>query len=250
MTTTTPPVQLPQHGSEGQVWSALLDVADAQPAGWTLVGALMVMLHAYETGIATARATRDIDAMVRVRGVAHATRKFTETLEHLGWELHPGHPTSDGIAFRYVKGEILFDALAPDGLGQRADLTTFGSARTVEIPGGSRALAHSRNVRVMLGGWTSEVPCPDLIGALTIKSRAAATDQGSTSDPHHRAARYVEDLAILYACADNLSVLADTMSRSERRALRDAPAPHWDALDPQYIAQAQAAHRYLTRGEA
>ncbi len=57
MTTATPPVQLPQHGSEGQVWSALLDVADAQPSGWTLVGALMVMLHAYETGIATARAT-------------------------------------------------------------------------------------------------------------------------------------------------------------------------------------------------
>ncbi len=73
--------------------------------------------------------------MVRVRGVAHATRKFTETLEHLGWELHPGHPTSDGIAFRYVKGDVLFDALAPDGLGQRADLTTFGSARTGEIPG-------------------------------------------------------------------------------------------------------------------
>lgn len=64
------PIPLPDDGNEGALWSALLDLADARSAGWTLVGALMVALHGYESGLPIVRATQDLDAVVEARGVA------------------------------------------------------------------------------------------------------------------------------------------------------------------------------------
>lgn len=133
-------IQLPDHGTEGRLWAAVLDVADAQPNGWTLIGALMVMLHAHDHGLDARRTTRDADALVDVRGLAQATRRLVVTLQHLGWQLHPDHPKADDLGFRFVKDGLLFDVLAPDGLGQRTDLTTLPPLKTVPIAGGSRAL--------------------------------------------------------------------------------------------------------------
>jgi hypothetical protein len=186
------PIQLPHQGTEGRLWNALLDVADAQPQGWTLIGALMVMLHAHTAGIDARRTTRDADALADTRGVAQATRRLVATLERLGWEMHPDHPTADEVGFRFTKDELLFDVLAPDGLGERTDITTVPPLTTVPVPGGSRALRRTADLRSLA---------------------ADATD-------------------------------------SDRKALRDAPEPHWHVLDPELRPQAQAALRYLVQGPA
>jgi hypothetical protein len=185
-------IQLPDQGTEGRLWNALLDVADAQPQGWTLIGALMVMLHAHTAGIDARRTTRDADALADTRGVAQATRRLVATLERLGWEMHPDHPTADEVGFRFTKDELLFDVLAPDGLGERTDITTVPPLTTVSVPGGSRTLRRTADLRSLA---------------------ADATD-------------------------------------SDRKALRDAPEPHWHVLDPELRPQAQAALRYLVQGPA
>ncbi|MFU8841893.1 MAG: hypothetical protein ACNA8R_14440 [Nitriliruptoraceae bacterium] len=244
--TTDRTIQLPDRGIEGRLWVAVLDVADAQPNGWTLIGALMVLLHAHDHGLDAGRTTRDADALVDVRGIAQATRRLVVTLERLGWQLHPDHPKADDIAFRFAKDGLLFDVLAPDGLGQRIDLTTLPPLRTVPMTGGSRAL-HRTTVRdVALGGRAGQPPVPDLLGALLIKSRAATADHAATADPGHRPERHPEDLAVLYACATDLRALAADTTNRDRRNLRDAPEPHWHVLEPRLRPQAQAAHRYLT----
>ncbi len=240
------PIQLPDHGTEGRLWTAVLDVADAQPQGWTLIGALMVMLHAHDHGLDAQRTTRDADALVDARGISQATRRLVSTIERLGWRLHPDHPKADDIGFRFVKDGLLFDVLAPDGLGKRTDLTTMPPLRTVQMAGGSRALNRTTVREVLLGERVGQLPVPDLLGALVIKSRAAAADRTATADPAHRPERHPEDLAVLYACATDLRTLAaDTTSR-DRRNLQNAPEPHWHVLDPNLRPQAQAAHRYLT----
>lgn len=58
------PVVLPHLGNIGRLWSAVLDVADQRADGWTLIGALMVMLHEHEAGTPTRPATADADAVV------------------------------------------------------------------------------------------------------------------------------------------------------------------------------------------
>lgn len=239
------PIQLSQHGTEGRLWAALLDVADAQPEGWTLIGALMVMLHAHDAGIDARRTTVDADALADVRGVAHATRRLVATLDRLSWEMHPDHPKADDIGFRFVKDGLLFDVLAPDGLGERTDITTVPPLKTVPMTGGSRALSRTIVRDVVLGERVGLLPVPDLLGAVVIKSRAAAADRTSTSDPSHRPERHLEDLAVLYACVADLPALEADATRSDRKALRDAPEPRWHALDPNLRPQAQAAYRYL-----
>lgn len=240
-----PQVQLPHHGTEGRLWAALLDVADAQPDGWSLIGALMVMLHAHDAGIDARRTTGDADALADVRGVAQATRRLVATLERLGWEMHPDHPKADDVGFRFTKDGLLFDVLAPDGLGGRTDITTMPPLKTVSMAGGRRALGRTAVRDVVLDERKGRLPVPDLLGALVIKSRAAASDRAPTSDPSHRPERHPEDLAILYACATDLRPLVDDITKKDRKALRDAPEPHWHALDPDLRPQAQAAHRYL-----
>lgn len=159
--------------------------------------------------------------------------------------MHPDHPKADDTGFRFVKDGLLFDVLAPDGLGERTDITTVPPLKTVPMTGGSRALSRTTVRDVMLGERDGRLPVPDLLGALVIKSRAAAADRVPTSGPSHRPERHPEDLAVLYACAADLPALAADITRSDRKALRDAPQPHWHALDPNLRPQAQAAHRYL-----
>lgn len=242
-------IQLPDQGTEGRLWATLLDLADAQPDGWTLIGALMVMLHAHAAGIDARRTTRDVDALADVRGVAQATRRLVATLERLGWEMHPDHPRSENIGFRFTKDGLLFDVLAPDGLGERTDITTVPPLMTVGMSGGSRALRRTAVRDVVLGERAGRLPVPDLLGALVIKSRAAASDRAHTTDPTHRPERHLEDLAVLYACATDLRTLAREMIGADRRALGDTPEPHWHVLDPDVRPPAQAAFRYLAGRE-
>ena len=75
------PVVLPHLGRIGQLWSAVADVADQRTRGWTLIGALMVMLHEHEAGTPTRPATADADAVVDARGATGATRTMARLLQ-------------------------------------------------------------------------------------------------------------------------------------------------------------------------
>ena len=115
------PIQRPQHGTDGRLWAALLDVADA---------------------------------LSDVRGLAQPPR-LVATLERLGWEMHPDHPKADNIGFRFIKDRLLVDVPAPDGLGEGTDVTTVPPLPTASPPP-TRHTGLSATPRT----WRSSTPAP------------------------------------------------------------------------------------------
>lgn len=239
------PVPLPHQGIAGQLWGALMDIADVKPDGWTLVGAMMVILHELEAGGDSSRATADADAVVEVRGVTGGTRAMAQLLVSLGWRIHDEDIDVHGHGYTFRTGQVAFDLIAPEGLGPRTDLTTVPPLTAPTLPATRQALDRTQHVAVQLAGRRSVVPRPDLLGALVIKSCAA------TADRTRAAQRHRDDLARLYALIPVPAELADVATRKDRRRLRVAPEPTWEILaDPLARASGQAAHRLLTaRGD-
>jgi hypothetical protein len=95
----------------------------------------MVWLHAMEQGVQPPRATEDIDIVADVRAQSDAIPRMCSWLENRGFVLDGVSP--DNIGHRYVltefdgPGRVLFDILAPEGIGERANLTTTPPARTL-----------------------------------------------------------------------------------------------------------------------
>lgn len=208
------------------LWRATAELATALPKGsWTLVGAQMVFLLAYEHDLPVGRTSGDVDLMMDVRALTGATQYASSTLTRLGYELEP--PTPDGRAHRFRRGDDVVDVLAPDGAGPRTSLLTIPPGRTVAVAGGSQALARSREVRVLVEGREVDIPCPSVLGAILIKARAV--DVADDPDKHRR------DLALLLAAVDDPRSLRMETRPSERAwlrrrdELRDPRHPVWRA---------------------
>jgi predicted nucleotidyltransferase len=202
---------VPRDDSERELWEATLDLAallDGLP--WTLVGAQMVMLHAFEAGQVPGRSTGDLDFLVDVRAFVGATGVAADRLEQAGFA-HVA-PTPEGIAHRFVKGAIVVDILAPDGLGSATSRETIPGARTIEVAGGSQAIARTATVEVRLGDRVARLRRPSLLGAILLKARAigAAPDEAEK----HRG-----DLAFLLGLIDDPRTLAQDLRKTERRWL-------------------------------
>jgi hypothetical protein len=201
------PVVLPHLDSIGQLWSAVADVADHRARGWTLIGALMVMLHEHEAGTPTRPATADADAVVDARGGTGATRTMATLLQTQGWELDTEHLDVDGHGYKFVRDGLEFDVIAPEGMGARADLTTVPPLRAPQLAGTRQAL--DRTQRVVRG-------------------------------PH----RHLEDLARLYRLVTDPAAL--TPNAKDRKRLRDTAEPTCEVLnDPGERAAARAARQLL-----
>src|SRR5579864_8991739 len=77
---------------------------------------------------------------------------------------------TDGIGHRYVSstfqgpGRVVFDVLAPDNVGERADLTTSPPARTVSAPGiRKKALASARRALIRSAISTQSLYCSRIV---------------------------------------------------------------------------------------
>lgn len=230
---------LPHVGSIGRLWSAVLDVAEQRAHGWTLVGALMVMLHEHEAGTPTRPATADADAVVDARGATGATRTMATLLQAQGWELDTAHVDVDGHGYKFVRDGLEFEVIAPEGMGGRVDLTTVPPLRAPQLVGTRQALDRTQRIAVDLDGRVAALPRPDPQGALVVKACAAAGDH--VRGPQ----RHLEDLARLYRLVTDPA--AWTLTNKDRQRLRDTAEPTWQVLeDPAGRAAGQAARRLLT----
>lgn len=214
MTHEPPVIQIPQLSDAlTQVWHLLFDLQEAQPDSWCLVGGLMVMLHGLEHGRSDVRPTADGDVLVDIRVRPGALRDVTRFLSENGLE---PEVAPEGIQHRFKRrtddGELKVDVLAPDHVGARADLTTTPPGRTIEVPGGTRALQRSERVSVQVAGRTGLIPRPDLVGAMLVK--LAAT--GLPGDP----ARHYQDLAFLLAILPEPGRARSELTSKERAKLR------------------------------
>lgn len=234
-------VTLPRlAGPAADVWPVLFELARDRPTGWIVVGSQMVILHAAAHGIQRPLATEDADVVVDVRELA--TTNIAHWLEDHGFEL--GNISPDGIGHRFRRSGLVIDVLAIDHAHQ-SDRTTIPPARTVEVPGGRRAIGRTTTVTVTsLEHGTGTVPVPDWLGAVLLKARASVAITGDR--PKH-----VQDLALLLGLPEDVHAWAGQLAGKDRTHLRAATRliddRTWEALATViHVPTARAAIELLT----
>ncbi|MBA3234479.1 MAG: hypothetical protein H0T59_00625 [Chloroflexi bacterium] len=216
----------PASDADAQLWRLTREVAnllDSLP--WVLVGGQMVAILEAEQEATIGFATGDVDTLIDVRAMVGIAKEATKRLLDAGFE-----PDTEGArGYRFVRGDSIVDLLAPDHLGPRADLRTVPPDSTVEIAGGSQALARARTAELDTGDGPFEVRIPTLAGGVVIKARAAATAQEGR-------AKHERDLARLLALVPDVSELRAELTDSERGYLRkhaalvDIAHPAWQMV--------------------
>ena len=205
------PVQLPTlTGHDAGLWDTLIELSDARPAEWTLVGGQMVFLHGLEHGVTPPRVSTDLDILVSARVMSGAVASFAAAVEDHGFVLDGISP--DHIAHRYRRGNVSIDVLAPDGLGSRTDLTTTPPGRTIQVPGGTQALDRTELLPVRTLERTGLVPRPSLLGAVVVKATAVGVDDLPNAQRL--------DLAFLLSLVDDPFALAGQCTSTDRRRIR------------------------------
>ncbi|WP_419924343.1 hypothetical protein [Candidatus Poriferisocius sp.] len=238
------PVQLPVFpGLDELLWLTLIEVGGVRRGEWTLIGGQMVLLHAIEHGIQPPRVSTDLDALVNARVAADSVRRFVRELESRGFELTGTSP--EGLAHRYDRDGVSIDVLAPEGLGQRSDLTTTPPGRTLQVPGGTQALKRTEFVPVQILDSTGLVPRPSLLGAIICKAEAVDADDMPEAQR--------TDLALLLSMVDQPLMLANELTPKDRTRIRrraemsDPDQLAWRALDAEGASRGRAAYRLLSR---
>lgn len=232
---TTIKIQVDDSATE-QLWLGVGELADKLPREWVLVGGLMVQLHALEHGILDVRPTRDIDVLGQARPPG-ALQAINNKLQADGFELV--EPGFDGYGYRYERGGLIVDVVAPDGIKPPPALSC--GVKAIGIPGGSQALARSELVTVQVRDVSFDLRRPRILGALLIKARSLMVH----SDP----ASQREDLLRLLSLIDDPRQLAGELRTSERKWLAHAErrlelaAP--SLLDTELQRRAELAFRLM-----
>lgn len=219
MNVTLPPLA----GAAAQVWPLLFDLAADQPTGWVLAGSQMVIVHAAAHGITRPLVTEDADVLVDIRHLP--TAEVASWLQQHGIELQDVSP--DGIGHRFRRGRLAIDVLSIDHAGN-ADRTTVPPARTIQVPGGRRAVGRIQPATITTAeGATGTIPVPDWLGAVLLKARAAV------NVPDQRP-KHAQDLALLLSLPIDIPHWVDELAGRDRRHLRDASAlldeTAWNAI--------------------
>ncbi len=225
----TDPVQIrirPASDADASLWRLTREIAAIlHPLPWVLVGGQMVAILEAEHGAGIGFATGDVDALVDVRAMLGITLEGARRLLDAGFE-----PDRGGArGYRFVRDGSNVDVLAPDHLSPRAELRTVPPDTTVQIVGGTQALARARVVEVDSGDGPFRIRIPTLAGAIVIKGRVAAIAQDGR-EKHER------DLARLLALVPDVVSLRAELTVRERgslgthRALLDVGHPAWRSV--------------------
>lgn len=202
--------------AQEEAWRILLDLYDAFPEGWCIIGGQMVWLLAREYGVEPIRATEDVDVVVDVRTDQGLIRRLCAWLESRGLDLEG--ISTDNIGHRYVSttydgpGRVSFDILAPDNVGERADLTTSRPARTLSAPGTRAALDAAEPLDIQLGNRSGHVLRPALISAILAK--AAATGIPGRENPERD---WIDIAFLLSLVPDPIDTAAELTNRQRQR---------------------------------
>jgi hypothetical protein len=207
----------------------------------------MVLLHAVEHGAAWPRVSMDLDVIVNAR-VKASVRGFVADIEAVGFVLDGMSP--ELLAHRYRRGAASIDVLAPEGLGERTDLTTTPPGHTLQVPGGTQALQRAERVEYSYKGRIGTIPRPSLLGSIVGKACAVDVDDVPTNQEI--------DLALLLSLVEDPFVMRDELTAKDRQRLRPrrsmveqdhrvCSSASRKGAGPQSLPVTNEHHRILTR---
>ena len=156
------------------------------PEDWTLVGGLMVALHAAARGITLPRTTVDVDMVVHVETARGRVARIRTMLGELGYALLEPSDARRGHAHRFIRAggasgvamtgsPDIVDVMIAD---HAAPLVRerLGKFPMVAIDGGTQALNRTINAGLEIDGAGVELSVPDALGAVILKSAAHLAD--------------------------------------------------------------------------
>lgn len=183
-------------------WPLALELAKTMPTGsWTLVGGLMVQLHALHVGMIPQRSTTDVDIVLHIETTMSWART-TQALQQCGYRLQaPNNPK--GPSHRFVRGGDVIDVLIADHAAPKALEMRAPGKNLMRIPGATSALRKTVNCHIARAdGSEIVISVPDVLGALTLKGGAYQED---SRDP----GRHLEDAVVLLSTIDDADELVD-----------------------------------------
>ena len=199
----------------------------------------MVALYAWEAGI-TSRPSDDVDVLVNVRLAVNGTEEISRFLSERNYE---PQISASWLAHLFTRGAAQIDLLAPEGIGERANIRTVPPNRTVKVPGGTQALKRTSLVAVRSREIEGSLPRPNLLGAILVKVRAIEKDDLPDAQR--------QDVALLLQLVDDPDELAAALNNSERRWLKrhayfaNVNDDRWAAIEVDDPERAALAYRRL-----
>ena len=206
-------------------WRTVVELSETGVAAeWTLVGGLMVAVHARRAGVLMPRPTDDVDALVDYMSNRDSLSKARSALRSVGFELSDDE--QNAYRFRHEDGRKL-DLMIADHLPSRME-PRLGLRPAFPVPAGEQAIRRRDRYRLRFAsGASAVVGVPDEMGALVAKGAAWLVDRRDRR-------RHVDDVAVLLACVSDSSALDyPSMSRNDRKRIR---AVIGELSDPAHVS--------------
>lgn len=204
-------------------WQNVAELSAVFPSNmWTLIGGLMVQLHAVHRRLDVIRPTNDVDIVLHIESTRGAPTAAAEALESLGYRLAPSIDPRNNTAHRFIRGGARVDLVASatdtvdvlmaDHAAPRVEEGLRGRSM-VRVEGGTQALRRTVNARLeIVSGRITTVSVPDPFGALILKAAAYQTD---TRDRE----RHLYDAAVLLCCIEDPYSDRERFAGSDRARL-------------------------------
>jgi len=211
-------------------WQTVIELGEVlDTSELTIVGGLMVYLHATRAGVIMGRSTDDADILLNAIVYRSSLTAFSAAAIRLGFLLN----RDERYAYRFVHADgRKVDVMVPDHLPSAIRMR-LARKPALAVPAGQQAIdRRDLYVLTFASGAAVTIGVPDELGALIAKGAAFQIDQ---RDP----GRHLDDAAVLLASIADASELDYSRSTpSDRRRLRtvrnhlaDEGASHWVNLD-------------------
>lgn len=232
-------------GGWGTPWPQCVELARVLPSTqWTLVGGLMVQLHAAAAGLAVTRPTADIDIVLHIETGATTTSSVCAVLNGLGYTLQKSID-DDAPAHRFVRRKQQIDVMVADHLAPRL-VPRLGGRKPFQVTGGTQALQRTLNCRMIVDDTGPVfISIPNALGALVLKGAAYREDSRDKD-------RHLDDAAVLCATIRNPLITAGQMKGSDKSRIQslhvkltDPGHRSWQMLEPADRTTAMDALRIL-----
>ncbi|MCW4466313.1 hypothetical protein OK351_12475 [Glutamicibacter sp. MNS18] len=231
-------------------WPQCLELAQALDSSkWTLIGGLMVQLHAVVANLPMIRPTTDVDVVLHVETGSVSGPEVTRTLNQLGYTLQTPLSTASP-AHRFIRQregmKESIDVMVADHGVSKPPLT-LGGREPFLVPAGTQALKRTLNCRVMdvAGELVTTLSIPSVLAAVVLKAAAYREDSRDRE-------RHLEDAALLSTMLGDPLALVPQLQGSDRsriismhHQLSDPHHPAWARFDEEHRHKGQYALEIL-----